>query len=377
MGFSHAEARDVLFLVIGAVSPFILRSGGDFILSFIIRRCCKMTKKELGKAMIGTGSSRVTIDRVFSNYFTWKEAYLDQGLNYCAALTVSSARLLFWHWVQPFLYGFVLYAYWNLLDHIQQILGLIVAGRECIYFILSLIAICINPSYLLLDLRATWFKDDKRFIALYVMAPEKYIAVAIARQHCHYVGTALLILFLSLLDIFGIVACVWAILVHNMYAPLMIGYSITTLGAIFFLMFGINYGEILNATGMCYSDFCRNVSGYCDCSSPVFDYNDHDLIKCGYLEKKSRCLKKWRRRYTVLVFNKKMCYKSIYTFKDERDLYTPTECIVGLDYEVTQNNEYFELKRNYDHSIFHFKCNNSSECKEWVDAIKGEDSISL
>eukprot|EP01084_Bolivina_argentea_P135024 238008_1 len=237
MHLSHEEARYIIALVVAAAVPFILRSIVDWILSYIFKKCYKMEMKKLmSTAIIGTGDSNVTINKIFGQTFTWTDAYKDQGLNLCAAMTVSMIRLIFWHWMQPFIYCFVLYAYWDLLDHVQQILGLIVAGREVIYFFLTIIGLLVNPVYLLLDLRATWNvdKDPTSTILMYILAPEKYIYLSLVsevengtRAKCTY---QYILVGLVIMDLCGIAAFIWALAVHNVYAPLMVGYIVTTLG---------------------------------------------------------------------------------------------------------------------------------------------------
>eukprot|EP01084_Bolivina_argentea_P262154 443265_1 len=107
-------------------------------------------------------------------------------------------------------------------------------------------------------------------------------------------------------------------------------------------------------------------------STRIFDCDDNDIIKSDYLEKESRHKKEWRARYTVLALSKKMHYKSMYTFHDT-NFENATEAIIGVDeYQPIQNNQYFTLTQN-DKNMFHFKCRNSKECKEWVDAIKSSN----
>eukprot|EP01084_Bolivina_argentea_P061242 111926_1 len=241
---SHKEARTGLILTILAVTPFILRSFGDWIVSFILRKCCNMTKQEMKVQIIGKGDSLITIDNIFERRFRWSEAREQLGLNTCAALFISLIRLIFWHCMQPCLYCFVMYAYWDLLDRGQQILAVIVAVRECIYFCLTFIGVCVNPTFLLIDLRASW-KDDRGQTLLYIMGPEKYVWFSIGvfdTSVCgqFFFGTVLIILVIA--DTGGIVAFVWAFVVRNVYIPMMIGYTVTALGALYIaLLFCIGF----------------------------------------------------------------------------------------------------------------------------------------
>ena len=51
---------------------------------------------------------------------TWTIAREEAGINKCAALCLGLIKLIFWHIMQPLLYIFVLYAFWDLLDKGQQ-----------------------------------------------------------------------------------------------------------------------------------------------------------------------------------------------------------------------------------------------------------------
>lgn len=232
---NHQQARDGLFLTIGVVSPFVLRTLGDWTISWILDKCCKLTKKELAKHLIGRGDSRVTIVNVFDGTLSWHEARTELGLNQCAASLIALIRLLFWHWMQPFLYFYVLFAYWDLLVHIQRILGLIVGGREALYWLMTVFALCRNPVYLLVDLRSTWLNRRNVIFELvsYVIAPDKYVTLAMIKKGGRdYLSFCLVVIFLPLLDLAGVAAFILAFLTDNVYVPLMIGYAVTMIGGI-------------------------------------------------------------------------------------------------------------------------------------------------
>eukprot|EP00494_Astrolonche_serrata_P013913 UN14039 len=69
------------------------------------------------------------------------------GLSCYDACVQLFFRLFFWHLMQPFMYGWVLYSYWDSLDIFQQIFGSIVGGREGLYVIFIIICLCGNPSF--------------------------------------------------------------------------------------------------------------------------------------------------------------------------------------------------------------------------------------
>lgn len=234
--FDHETARDSVYLAVGALAPFVLRSVGDWTIGFITRKCCKMSPKELTKHLVGKGDSNhnVLLDNVIDNKLTWTQAKEGLEINQCAALFISIVRLIFWHCMQPLLYCYVLYAFWDLLDNVQQILGLIVAVREAIFFFMILLCTFRNPAFLLVDIRASCTQQAP-LVAVYVIAPEKFIYLCLNCCRADLLN-AVGILVLSILDIAGMVAFVWAIAVHKMYAPMMIGYAITTLGGFLIIM---------------------------------------------------------------------------------------------------------------------------------------------
>ena len=256
VALSHEEARGAIYLAMGAALPFILRTIGDWIINKMPKQCCDA--KDLDdfkqKLTATSGETDITIYRVINGDRDWNDAVTDLKMNACGAVTIATARLLFWHWLQPILYAFVLYAYWDLIDEVQRILGLIVGGREALYWILTVIAVFRNPVYLLVDLSSTWKKDEyslvavnsgnydtergKRFIrifncGLYVIAPEKYVMMAITKSSGSGWAHCCVICFLPLMDLAGAVALIWAFIVDKAYGPLIIGYTITTIGGIF------------------------------------------------------------------------------------------------------------------------------------------------
>eukprot|EP01084_Bolivina_argentea_P317306 550137_1 len=240
---THEAARTAMWLVIAAAFPFMLRSLGDMlvrcIIESVLQQICGMSKTEMSKIIVGKGDTVVTIKKVWDNRYSWSEATEHLGINKCAGFLISVIRLIFWHWMQPLLYWFVLFAYWDLLDNVQQILASIVAGREFIYFCLTCICVCVNPAFLLVDLIAS-FKEYYMGALIYLFAPEKYIYLSITKNK---EGCCLATLFviLCLADLVGMVAFIWAFVVNNVYAPMMVGYSVTTLGGCMIICMRIPY----------------------------------------------------------------------------------------------------------------------------------------
>ena len=113
------------------------------------------------------------------------------------------------------------------------------------YWIMTIIAVFVNPVYLLADLRSTWKEEGDLMVRMlsvssYVIAPEKYVGLAIIKDGG---GTfwCFVWICLPLLDIAAVAACFSSFVVDNVYAPLITGYIITTLEGIFVIVM-ILYG---------------------------------------------------------------------------------------------------------------------------------------
>ena len=171
------------------------------------------------------GASGVTLAAVEGRSISWTNASRRLHHNYCAALSISLLRLVFFHWTQPIGYTIALYMYWRQLTQVQFILGCVVLLRELIYIVLTLIACCVNPAFLLVDSSAT-LKSSGWNLLLYIVCPEKFV------YFCLGIRTNVPLCFLILCDLSGVAALCVAIYTNNMPVPLMIGYSITTLGGV-------------------------------------------------------------------------------------------------------------------------------------------------
>lgn len=231
-------------MTIGVLSPYILRTLGDWTISIVLEKFSTLNKteqSELGAHLIGRGDPEVTIDAIWSGEVTWDQATKKLGIKSNEfAILIASVRLLFWHWLQPFLYFYVLFICWESLMDIQRILGLVVCSRELLYWMMTIIAVIVNPVYLLVDLRSSWQEHDEWDLRLtqigsYVIAPEKYVAMAIKQVSDNIAPVCFMLIFLPLLDMAGVAAYITAIVLHNVYPPLIIGYLITTVGGIFFM----------------------------------------------------------------------------------------------------------------------------------------------
>jgi hypothetical protein len=137
---------------------------------------------------------------------TWTEARIALGLSVRQAVWSSGAKLLIWHWSQPLSYFAVFGTYYCSLvgdthDHHtnQRSLGTLVAIREALYIVSTLLALWLNPAYLLLELESVLRPADeakdgrcclvlrrlngvalKRW-ALYLLAPHHYVMMCLSR----------------------------------------------------------------------------------------------------------------------------------------------------------------------------------------------------
>lgn len=130
----HQKTDFAMGVAFGVAAPFILRSVGDWTISYFLERYYDMTKRELVVDLIGKGSSKVTIDRIWNGDVSWNTAKYDLGINQKQAQLISVVRLVFWHWMQPFMYSWALYAGWNQIDDAQRGCACVVAAREGLYF---------------------------------------------------------------------------------------------------------------------------------------------------------------------------------------------------------------------------------------------------
>lgn len=167
-----------------------------------------------GYAGLGSGEG-ATIDEALGDSrdtgLSWGKAVQKSGLNGLGAVVVAMLRLLGWHLMQPTLYWWALWSYWDIIDHLQLIFGVIVGVREGIYALLCFIAVCVRPAYLLVDVMATATSatPDKRIaIWLYVLAPEKFV-IACVMSWCNLNGICIAISS-ALLDVSAVAAIVAA-----------------------------------------------------------------------------------------------------------------------------------------------------------------------
>jgi hypothetical protein len=176
---------------------------------------------------------------------SWTRAIELSGLSNAGAYFSAFMRLLFWHWLQPALYFLVFACYWHKLDSFQLIFGTAVAVRELLYLLSTLICVVLNPSYLLLDVAASVRSTDLgiyggyKFLALYVLAPEKFVAYAMFGRGGALNSEGLIratFVCEVVLDLCGVGALASGLLASSKVpAALAVGYIATTLGGVYIL----------------------------------------------------------------------------------------------------------------------------------------------
>ncbi len=128
---------------------------------------------------------------------TWNAAR--NKLSVRQAVWSSGTKLLLWHWTQPLSYFAVFGAYFFSLSPNQQRFGTVVAVREGVYMVCTLLALCFNPAYLLMELDSVWKPASDEAVgatrrtlsminvpvlkqwALYFLAPHHYVTVCLYR----------------------------------------------------------------------------------------------------------------------------------------------------------------------------------------------------
>jgi len=101
--------------------------------------------------------------------------------------------------------------------------------REAIYLLATVLALLVNPSYLLLDVRATWEEDGWVYVLICVLSPEKYVLTAALGADFGFGGSLALLLF----DLAGAAAFVTAILPEEPFPPpLLVGYAVAALAMV-------------------------------------------------------------------------------------------------------------------------------------------------
>jgi hypothetical protein len=172
---------------------------------------------------------------------SWAGALEANGQSPAGGTLTAAGRLLFWHWLQPALYWAVFACFYDQIDGAQRGFGWAVAVREALYLLTTLAALYANPAFLLVDVGAS-VRDTKgevvtrgyAFLAMYVLAPEKFVAfAAYDTGGLDWVFVMRLALLGGpLLDLCGVGALIAGLAAGSLPGALAVGYAATTLGGL-------------------------------------------------------------------------------------------------------------------------------------------------
>ena len=169
----------------------------------------------------------------------WASARKFSGLKPCTAALVAATKLVFWHWLQPAAYLFALVVYWGEIDTTSRWLGAIVGVREAIYLVSTIVALFVQPAYLLVSTGAT-LRNDKsgaQNALVLIFMPDKFVMMSLHPLVGHHFTVAFSLVVLPVLDLVAIAALVVAILPEEPFPPpLLVGYALTALGGVTFVL---------------------------------------------------------------------------------------------------------------------------------------------
>eukprot|EP01047_Picozoa_sp_COSAG01_P011795 COSAG01_NODE_520_length_16006_cov_6.454077_3_plen_488_part_00 len=185
---------------------------------------------------------------------SWAGAVEANGQSPAGATLTAAGRLLFWHWLQPALYWAVFACFYDQIrpgvDGAQKGFGWAVAVREALYLLNTLVALYANPAFLLVDVGASVRdtaghglagRSGYGFLAMYVLAPEKFVALAAYSKggldwEC---VTFLALLGGVLLDLCGVGALIAGLAAGSLPGALAVGYAATALAFLCFIGLGV------------------------------------------------------------------------------------------------------------------------------------------
>jgi hypothetical protein len=157
----------------------------------------------------------------------WEKARCQLNMTTQHAIFLSITRAVLYHLLQPIMYGWVLSTYAEQLSPLQEDLGLVVAAREFSYALVVIYGVLRRPAFLLINLEAEESASDRTFEKLmYVLAPEKFVALAVMKDGPEGFGTIYGLLLLPI-DCCAIATLAIGMHLHLMPYALAIGYTAT------------------------------------------------------------------------------------------------------------------------------------------------------
>ena len=196
---------------------------------------------------------------------TWTDARVALGLSVRQAVWSCGGKMLLWHWTQPLSYLAVFGVYYCSLDDdgyfadVQRICGMFVAVREALYLVSTLLALWLNPAYLLLELdgvlrpaaegwgegRCGWWRRVdgaalKQWV-FYLLAPHHYVTFCLFRgvlgvgNSCCKFPVAIALIVQHMADLCSAMALVVLLSQPSPPVALAIGYWLTTASMVAFV----------------------------------------------------------------------------------------------------------------------------------------------
>ena len=137
------------------------------------------------------------------------------------------------------------------LDGLQLWLGGFVAVREALYTLMVVACTWVKPTFLLVDVGASVREDTENdgfnggygFLAMYVVAPEKFVSLALLGARYYLSGGFLIMLGGGLLDLCGLAALGAGLAAGSLPLALAIGYSVTALGVLWMVGLALANGD--------------------------------------------------------------------------------------------------------------------------------------
>ncbi|RYE46578.1 MAG: hypothetical protein EOP48_21825 [Sphingobacteriales bacterium] len=297
MGSSHEQSRKNLYLFILVVVPFF----GRFVIDFVLQVCkAKISKFFKGQNPVQEAifpvskpedfdvsateqcaqftvnscdspdirDSKVKLNKMMSDnklqdprdlvctaahlkQLNIAEICLCMGWTVCTGYAVLFIRLLFWHWMQPVMYCWALYAFSDEISSVQLGLGCVVAVREAFYALITLYCIFYHQQVFLINFTRKTLVEEKEelkgtLLFLYFVMPEKFLILFIVGgfsdvtdangdSDVKFVGRRANLFFVYF-DVMAVVALLHGLIKHNLPYPLAIGYGVVSLSGVFMII---------------------------------------------------------------------------------------------------------------------------------------------
>jgi WD40 repeat protein len=195
-------------------------------------------------AIVGTSIKMKNAQR--GTYTTWHAARVDRMLNIHQATSSSIAKLFLWHWCQPVAFMLVFCINFCELSPQNQYFGAVVAAREVMYMLGTILAAGTCPAFLLLDLFTVYAEAENiaekwtRILA-YTLTPHNYVMLCLSNRHPRYSHLFITTAFFLVLADFASCGALYLMLLQRIIdgiefenTAMLIAYCITAVGFVLF-----------------------------------------------------------------------------------------------------------------------------------------------